>query len=369
MSTLKQHRPDFRPPFCPNPNCPYHNGLARGWRYKKIGFFWRQAKPHRIQRFTCLHCRRSFSSQTFSATYWLRRPDIYPQLLTKTVGCMANRQVARDLGVAPATIDRQLERLGRHCMVFHAKLMAGARPLREIVIDGFVTFEKSQYQPFHHHIAVEKDTDFFAYFTDSEVRRSGTMTEAQKRRRAELEQLHGRPDPQAVRRDVRELLAVVIGGQQEVTIDSDDHRAYPQAMRGLAPRITHQVTSSKDRRDNRNRLWEVNLSDLLIRHCSSNHKRETIAWSKRRQASAERLAIFLVWRNYMKGRREKVRGSPTPAMARGMLDHPSSVADVLDERIFPTHVSLPPRWALYYARKVETRGLAGQRERVRAYAA
>ena len=143
MSALKQHSRDFRPPFCPNPNCPYHNGLSDTWRYKKTGFFWRQAKPHRIQRFTCLHCRRSFSSQTFSTTYWLRRPDIYPQLLTKTVGCMANRQVARDLGVAPATIDRQLGRLGRHCMVFHARLMAGARPLREIVIDGFVTFERS----------------------------------------------------------------------------------------------------------------------------------------------------------------------------------------------------------------------------------
>ena len=37
-------------------------------------------------------------------------------------------------------------------------------------------------------------------------------------------------------------------------------------------------------------------------------------------ASAERLAILLVWRNYMKGRREKVRGSPTPAMEREMMD-------------------------------------------------
>jgi hypothetical protein len=43
----------------------------------------------------------------------------------------------------------------------------------------------------------------------------------------------------------------------------------------------------------------------LIRHCQSGHKRETIAFAKRRAASAERLAIFVVWRNYMKGRREK----------------------------------------------------------------
>ncbi len=368
MVTYKLHGSAFHPPFCPNPNCLFHNGLETGWQFKKAGFFWRHAKPHRIQRFTCLHCKRSFSSQTFNVTYWLRRPDIYPQLLTRTVGCMANRQLARDLGVSPPTVDRQLERLGRHCMLFHARQMADAPPIRDMVIDGLVTFERSQNQPFHHHLAIEKDTDFFAYFTDSEVRRSGTMTDAQRRRRAEQEQRVGRPDPQAVRKDIRELLEVTIGSQPEVTIYSDDHRAYPRAMRGLAPRIHHRVTSSKDRRDNRNPLWEVNLGDLLIRHCSSNHKRETIAWSKRRQASSERLAIFLVWRNYMKGRREKVRGSPTPAMARGMMERPLAVADVLEERIFPTHVLLPPRWGQYYARKIETRGLVGQRERLRAYA-
>ena len=254
-------------------------------------------------------------------------------------------------------------------MLLHAGLMARAEPLRSVVIDGLVTFERSQYQPFHHHLAIEKDTDFFAYFTDSEVRRSGTMTDIQKRRRAVLEQSFGRPDPHAVSKDVRELLAVVIGGQPEVTVYSDDHRAYPRAMRGLAPRIHHRVTSSKERRDNRNPLWEINLGDLLIRHCSANHKRETIAWSKRRQASAERLAVFLVWRNYMKGRREKARGSPTPAMSRGMLERRFGVDDVLQERLFPTLVVLPPRWGRYYDRTIETRGMRGQHARRRKYAA
>ena len=365
---LKQHHPSWRPSFCPNPNCSYHSKLVSGWRFKKAGFFHRQAKPHRIQRFTCLHCRRSFSSQTFTTTYWQRNPDLEFELLTKTVGCMANRQAARDLGSSPQTVDRRLGRLGRHCMLFHERMMQTGPPIRDMVLDGFVTFERSQYEPFHHHVVVEKGTDFFAYFTDSPVRRSGTMTASQKKRRAELDRLYGRPDPRAVQKDVRELLSVVIGGQPEVTIYSDDHKAYPGAMRGLAPRIHHHVTSSKERRDNRNPLWEVNLLDLLIRHCSANHKRETIAWSKRRQASSERLAIFVVWRNCMKRRREKVRGSPTPAMARGMCDRPLTVEDILAERIFPTKVKLPDRWAQYYRGEIETRGMANAMPRERKYA-
>jgi transposase-like protein len=362
-------RNDFKPPFCPNPNCLYHNEIATGWRYKKTGFFTRRCQPHRIQRFTCLHCRRSFSTQTFSTTYWQKLPDLDRQLFTKTTGCMSNRQVARDLGVAPETINRHVARLGRHCMLFHTMMMRQAMPATRIAIDGFVTFELSQYFPFHHHLAVEKGSDFFLYFTDSEVRRSGTMTAKQKNRRQELERLHGRPDPGAVRKDVAELLHVVVGRQQGVTVFSDDHKAYPRSLRDIDADCRHRVTSSRTHRGNRNPLWEINLLDLLIRHGSANHKRETIAWSKRRQASAERLAVFLVWRNYMNGRREKASRSETPAMMRELTARRLTADDILERRIFPTRVKLPERWESYYRRNIETRPMRNQRTHELKYAA
>jgi transposase-like protein len=369
MMITKQHTPSYRPPFCPNPNCRYHNEIKNGWHYKKSGFFSRQVRPYRIQRFTCLHCRRSFSSQTFSSTYWQKRPDIDFRLFTKATGCMANRQIARDLNVAPETINRHLARLGRHCFLFHTRMMRHAKPPKRVAIDGFVTFELSQYFPFHHHVAVEKDTDFFLYFTDSEVRRSGTMTTKQKRRRIELEQDLGRPNPSAVRKDVAELLKVSVGSQPEITIYSDNHKAYPRAIQDIKLDCQHHITSSRDHRGVNNQLWEINLLDLVIRHGSANHKRETIAWSKRRQASAERLGVLLVWRNYMKSRREKSPRGPTPAMARGMSDKKMSPKQILGERLFPTQYDLPPKWELYYGREVETRGLGNQRRHQLKYAA
>ncbi len=368
MMIIKQHSPDFRPSFCPNPNCRYHNRISPNWRYKKTGFFTRQVRPYRIQRFTCLHCKRSFSSQTFSTTYWQKRPDIDFLLFTKATGCMANRQIARDLNVAPETINRHLARLGRHCLLYHTQMMRYAKPARRIAIDGFVSFELSQYFPFHHHLAVEKDTDFFLYFTDSEVRRSGTMTAKQKHRRTEIEQKYGRPDPAAVRKDMAELIGVASGGQSGVVIYSDAHKAYPRAIRDINLDCQHHVTSSKDHRGTNNQLWEINLLDLVIRHSSSNHKRETIAWSKRRQGSAERLGVFLVWRNYMKGRREKSHSSPTPAMERGMLEKAQSSEEILVERIFLTRLNLPPKWDRYYRREIDTRGLGCQRRHQLKYA-
>jgi hypothetical protein len=210
-------------------------------------------------------------------------------------------------------------------------------------------------------VAVEKDTDFFVYFTESELRRKGRMTHAQRKRRCQLERQFGRPDPHAVRKDMTELFTISLSGQTRATVFSDDHRSYPPAMRNCPCQITHHVTSSRDYRGRTNKLWEVNLLDLLIRHSGANHRRETIAWSKRRVASAERLAIFLVWRNYIKGRREKIRGSPTPAMARGLTDRVYDVDNVLNERIFERHVALPPRWTAYYRRTIITRALGPQR--------
>jgi len=358
----------FVPPHCPNPNCRFHSPLHQGWRFKRAGFFTRQLSPRRIQRFTCLHCGRGFSSQTFSTSYWLKRPDIMPRLLTKLTACMANRQIARDLNVHNETIGRQAARLGRHCLLFHARMMSRARPATDIVIDGFVSFAWSQYFPFHHHLAVEKETDFILYTTDSEVRRSGAMTARQRRRRQELEDLHGRPDPQAVRKDVLELLRVIAGTQPRMTVYSDDHRAYPAAIRALPCEIDHRVTPSTAPRDKRNPLWEVNLADLLIRHSSANHKRETIAWSKRRLGSVLRLAVFIAWRNYIKGRREKIRGSPTPAVARGMCRRRLTVKEILMERLFPSLVALPERWRSYYWGRVWTRPLARQRRHQLKYA-
>jgi transposase-like protein len=359
--------PGWQPPHCPNHNCQFHQHVSPAWRYKRKGFYARRCAPKRIQRFTCLHCGRNFSTQTVSTSYWLKRPDLMPRLFLQLVGSMCNRQVARAERVAPATIQHQISRLGRHCLLFHARQMEQIGPTPEIVVDGFETFEWSQYFPFHHNVAVDPATGYFLFHTDSPLRRKGRMTGQQKRRRAELEVTLGRPDPKAIRRGMAELLGVVARGVDRVVIRSDDHPAYPRAMEQLFCEIEHRVTSGKEHRDQHNSLWEVNLLDLLIRHSTAAHRRETIAWVKRRQSSAEKLAVLQVWRNNVKRRWEN--GPPvTPAMLRGAVDRVLGVRDVLRERLFRTRIGLPESWSRYYEGGVETAALAVNRRHELKYA-
>jgi transposase-like protein len=368
MSTsIPSASPRWAPPHCPNPNCPYYTHSHGPWPFQRRGSFPRRNPPRRVPRFQCRHCHRSFSQQTFSTTYWLKKPRLLPRIFDLSVGAMANCQLARALQCAPATVDSQLARLARHCLLFQRQLLAQASPPVDIAIDGFTTFEASQYFPFEFLVAVNRENSFLEHFTEAPLRRSGRMTDAQKKRRTALEVAFGRPDPKAVETGMREVLTVTLAGATTATVHSDEHRAYPRAMRGLACEITHQTISSRARRDTRNPLFEINALDAFIRHSRADHRRETLAFARRRQASAERLAVFVVWKNFVKKRWER-RCRATPAMLRGLVDRVLTVEDILATRLFPGRIPLPERWREYYGRLVETPVLGVNRRHTLKYA-
>jgi DNA-binding Lrp family transcriptional regulator len=287
----------------------------------------------------------------------------------RLLSCSAYRQIARDLGVSPTTVLRQVERLGRHCLLFHERLRPKQALGEPLVVDGFESFEFSQYTPVHFHTAVGAASHYVYGFTDSELRRKGRMTKRQQQRRAQLELRFGRPDPRSIEREMAALVEVVVPAGTAVAIHSDDHPAYPRAFARLRDqRITHLTTRSTVARTPHNPLFPVNLLDLLIRHSSANHKRETIAFSKRRQSAAERLFVLVVWRNYLKSFSERKRDA-TPAQRLGILERRLEVDEVLAARLFPKRIVLPDRWVLYYWRLTPTRRIPNGRVHALRYAA
>ena len=230
------------------------------------------------------------------------------------------------------------------------------------VLDGFETFEHSQFAPMHLNLLVGADSFFVHGLTESELRRKGSMTAEQKKTREKLESKHGRPDPKAIEKSVTDLLRIFLPRRVPVTLRSDEHRAYPRALRAIQDThdVKHEVTSSKAPRTRYNPLFAVNLTDLLLRHGSANHKRETIAFSKRRQAVVERGWMFVIWRNFLKSRSENKRNAP-PAVELGVVPRKPTLAELLARRLFPTHVDLPGPLHAHYWRRIVTRYLDPQR--------
>ena len=353
---MSTHPTIRRPPFCPNPKCDSRKNPT-AWRYAKKGFYLRDRAPKRVQRYQCSHCLRYFSSQTFAVTYWLKRGDLLESTFHRLVSCSGMRQIARETGVSHSTIRRLSDRLGRHCLLFHEAMKPKDCPNEPIVLDGFRTFEHSQYWPMDLNWVV--GTSLFVYgFNDAELRRSGTMRPAQAVKRTILEKRYGRPAPRATERQVHELLERVIPKGGTVTLRSDEHPAYPRAVAKLKDRVIHhERTSSKEARTTRNPLFPVNLADMLLRHCSSNHKRETIAFSKRRQSILYRAAIWTVWRNYMKDRSENRKLGP-PAKLLGLIPCALSVRQVLERRLFPDDFQIKAWLRSCYFGRISTRAIS-----------
>jgi transposase-like protein len=347
------------PDRCPNEACPCHKP-TKTWAYKKAGFFRRSSDGRRIQRFRCLECGRYFSSVTFATTYWLRLRHLLIPIAQLAVSGAGLRQIGRTLGVSHSTVGRHIGRAARHCLLLHSTFL-NRHPLTEsVAVDGIETYEYSQYFPCHFHLAQGRDTWLIYGFLDSPLRRKGSMTPHQKRMRALLEEKLGRPDPKAVERDMGYLVEDLLDRvpkDRRLDLRSDGHPAYKRAIgRILGERgdvIYWDTISSRAARTSKNPLNVINATDSFLRHSQANHRRETIAASKRRQMGLERLAVFMVWRNLVKRRFENgpVESS---AMVGGWAERMWGWGDVFVRRLFRSEVVLPRRWDEYYERRVRT---------------
>jgi len=278
-------------------------------------------------------------------------------LFHRVLSCSAFRQIARELHVAPSTIQHQVERLGRHCLLLHEQLRPRTPPKEPLVLDGFRTLESGHYWPFDLNLVIGATSHYVYGFQDAELRRGGTMRPGQRRHRARLERRYGRPDPQATRKAVEGLLRRVVPAGSQVELHSDEHQAYPQALRRLHNRsVVHRTISSRAPRTARNPLFAVNLADLLLRHTGANHKRETIAFSKRRQGALYRAAIFVVWRNYVKPFSEQRRDAP-PGVRLGVIQERARVSELLRRRLLPWRFGIKGWLERCYYGRITTRNL------------
>jgi hypothetical protein len=235
------------------------------------------------------------------------------------------------------------------------------------VLDGFRTLESGHYWPFDLNLLVGVSNYVYG-FNEAELRRGGTQTPKQSTKRALVEARLGRPDPQATRQSVQELMERCIPEGAEIEVHSDAHQAYPQAFRRLRNRlIHHRVTSSKAMRTPSNPLFPVNLADDWLRHSSANHKRRTIAFSKRRQGAMYRAAIWQVWRNYMQSSSERKRDAP-PGVKIGAISQAMSLNDVLKARRFPWRAELNGWLGECYFGRIPTRRIPNARAHRLVYA-
>jgi len=357
---IEGRRPDrFRPPHCPWPDCPKHRA-GTGYRCAREGSFRRLHDPRRkVPRFQCATCGRGFSRQSFSCTYYLKRPELLVPIAAGLVAGSAHRQIARSLGCAPSTVTRMAARLGRMGLLLQAEALGDLDGLDEpVVFDHFETFAFSQDDRVGIGTAVGQQSWFVYSFDPAPHRRAG--------RRGARRQAPRRPLPPPIPGSVVRSTSRVLGllrslSPSGVRLVTDDHPAYRSAVRSCssAGQIDHRIFPNPPRgpgydpaiaRERDSAMFAVDLLHKLLRHSQAHHRRETIAFGRRSNAIIERAALMAVWRNFVKGVSERRNDRTTPAMRLGLAARPWSWRDVLSRRRFPGRISMPEGWMKVYRR-------------------
>jgi transposase-like protein len=363
--TPVEQLPAFRPPFCPWAACPEHARTGPGYRFRRHGSY-ATAVRSAVPRYRCQTCRRTFSRQTFSLTYYLKRPALLGSVAAQLVGGSAHRQIARTCRCAPSTVTALSARLGRHSMLLHARARSRltGRLTEPIVLDHFETFEFSQDLPFSIATPVGAQS-WYSYDLDPVPHdRTGRRSTFQQ---ARLDQRPHRPHHGGIHGSTRrivDLLLQLARPGSTLQLDTDGHAAYHDVVTHHPERSRIRLSSypNPDRgpkgaprspaaRLRDRALFPVDLWHALLRHSCAHYHRETIAFGRRLNALLDRTYLTLIWRNFVKGRSERKPDPATPAMKLQLTSEPWTWRHVLARRLFPARQHITPTESTLYRRE------------------
>lgn len=354
---LRRNKQDFIPPFCPNPKCQHHQKpIKKNW--------WNKLQPYptklygMVPRFYCRTCGRTFSLQTFKLNYYCKKLVNYRTLHHLNSESVSIRGLSRFLGVSPACVTNRTLRLGRQNLALHSLCLQMISGDQDVAIDGLVSFDVSQYFPNNLTIAVTAESLLILEVNHCTLRRSGRMTEAQKKKREQLDKAFSF-EKGALSRSFREVLDFLFESyprypERPMVLITDEKKEYERAFRKHAlfkdqaegTRCVHHRINSQMARNKNNHLQPCNYMEREIRKDLAAHRRETVCHCRNVNNGILRLWCYAGWHNYWKS--FPSASSPGEGLTHGELAGISAEVlmglreTVYEDRAFLSRINLSP---------------------------
>ena len=366
------------PPFCPNPDCTHHRHHERSRTEKqRIGtWFWRKGLRHSacagsFQRFQCITCKRFFSERTFSIDYRVHQIVSYRDLVKDVSSRVSLAATHRNRGISPAVRRNRIARLARNCIALHAACASHLKTPEDLIADGFVSFEVSQYYPSNLHILIGANSEYLFSLDHVTIRRTGRMSDRQREKQARLEEIY-RPEPGGIissfSRTLHCLARLVSqwDPHKQVFLTTDNKKEYPQALgrcdsvhRLMADkRLIWTHISSDHHRGPGGPMFAMDNFDRELRKDIAAYVRETVTFRRNVQNAMESVQVYRMYHNFLKcyrcrdGSRQKRwqrAGLPEALVHRGLkslytrrafLSHQPPLAEE-DQRVWRRQLYTP----------------------------
>jgi hypothetical protein len=340
--------------FCQNPNCPNHKASPddHSW-YRRNGAYHTQAFD-RVQRFICNDCGKTFSTQTFSLNYFLKKKTDFKAFARELNSTNSSCFSGRHTHLSADSVRIRCDRLGRNALYLHSAMIGKKEFTESLCADGFESYTRSKYYPNNLNLLVGQDSEFIYYFTHSFSRRKGKVTPKQKER-MEYEYTNKSFDECKLDVQFTDIITFLDARQDtgQIILHTDEHKTYDYVIRqynaslppGKAP-INHIRTNSMEPRTAWNPLFAVNYVDFLLRKDCPMYRRKTVCFSRNPDNALLRDAIYMMLHNYFKPKRILSRANQIAEKHYsdlGLDDEKlqSLKARVFTDRFFLSKITLP----------------------------
>lgn len=311
----------FEPPFCPNSVCVAHENPPAGIWWTRRGAYRPKCRTTPVPRFRCDLCERGFSRQTFRHDYRDHRPDVNTALFQQLVSGVGLRQGARNVGIDVRAALQKLRKFAATLAQLHDNLSPGLPAGRTFLLDEEETFERSKGLPLTMPVLIERDSWFVVACAVSSIRRLAREGSGLRRYQELHEAANGRrkdASRSAVRKVLEALARRLPAGA--LAMHTDEKSAYPRLLTAVfGDRVEHETTPGSAARTKWNPLFAINTTMAMTRDNNGRLRRRSWLHSKRAADLVSQMALFTVYRNYMRKRFNRDPRGTTPAKVLGLL--------------------------------------------------
>jgi hypothetical protein len=320
----------FLPPRCPNTACAQHRD-PQGVFWWRDGSYHPHCRAEPVPRFRCRSCGKGFSRQTFRFDYRDRKPHCNELLLQLLFSGVGLRQSGRLLKLNVHSALGKLRKMGRTFARLHDNLCRQLPTARTFVLDEEETYEGASIRPLTMPVLIEKEHWFVVATAVGTIRRLATAGTERRRRQEREERRHGRRADES-RECVRAVLEALRGkvATGPLVLRTDQKGSYATlAQAVLGDRVQHETTAGTRIRTTHNPLFPINTTLAMTRDNCGRLRRRSWLVTKQAARLRDQLAVFTIYRNYMRRRFNHDREHETPAVLLGLLPRQLRAAEVL----------------------------------------
>ena len=319
----------FAPLRCPNRDCVHHRNPTPHFCIR-WGFHHPRCRSRPVQRYRCRACKKTFSRQTFRHDRGDRRPHCNKRLFELLTSGVGLRQSARLLGLGLRSVQKKMRKIATTCGQLHDNLSPKLPAGLTFLMDEEETYEGASIRPLTMPALMEKESWFVVATSVGSIRRLAPKGSARRERQDDDEKRRGKRKDESNRCVRQVLTALERRTDGALELRTDQKASYATiALAVFGERVCHTTTSGTVIRTTHNPLFPINTTLAMTRDNCGRLRRRSWLVTKRAPWLQLQLALFTVYRNYVRRRFNRDAREHTPARCLGLLPRHLHVREVL----------------------------------------